>query len=232
MIVLPISMSRISNLQSPEKYMEYLAFFSEKMLENTVGVNFLYSEGLYMNFGENVSEEKNHLAQNALSHKWGILKIKEKKHAQFQVDSAFHFDSWFQMYLAYGAFFSDFTKVKMIFKEDPVFQKYVQMDAEEAGKEYTEQQIHFYLEEHLVGYLLLHRKMHLENMFLLEREEWVLFAYTWDPPRGLIYLCQLDPFGLGSDTNPYKGMYNLLSQKFVDFTNVELETWTGSEKNS
>ncbi len=69
MIVLPISMSRISNLQSPEKYMEYLAFFSEKMLENTVGVNFLYSEGLYMNFGENVSEEKNHLAQNALSHK-------------------------------------------------------------------------------------------------------------------------------------------------------------------
>jgi hypothetical protein len=65
MIVFPISMSRITNAQSPEKCIEYISFLSKKILINKVGANFLYSEGLYMNF----EEEKNHLAQTAVAHK-------------------------------------------------------------------------------------------------------------------------------------------------------------------
>ena len=48
-IVMPISMSRIGNTQSPQACIEALDLFLKKIDVNKVGANFLYSEGLYMN---------------------------------------------------------------------------------------------------------------------------------------------------------------------------------------
>jgi hypothetical protein len=81
---------------------ENVFFDEEKMLANTVWFNFLYSEGLSMNF----EEEKNHLAQTAVAHKGWIMKLIEKNYREFQIDRAFHFDSWFHMYLGHKSFFS------------------------------------------------------------------------------------------------------------------------------
>lgn len=221
MIVFPISMSRIANAQSPEACFSCMELFAEKMLANTVWFNFLYSEGLYMNF----EEEKNHLAQTAVAHKGWIMKLIEKNYREFQIDRAIHFDSWFQMYLGHKSFFSALSEIKRIFREDPLFERYVRLDSEEAGKLYTEEQIDFYLEEHTMAYLLLNRELKLENRFLDGQEEWILFAYPGKPPRAQVYLFQLDPLKIMGDTNPYKGLYDLSEKIFIDYMRVDLRTW-------
>ncbi len=224
-IVLPISMSRIANAQSPQECINALEHFLHKIVVNKVGANFIYSEGLYMNFEKEAYETKNRFAQNAVSHMGGVRKLVAKNFRKFQIDSAFHFDSWFQMYLSHNDFFSTFRAIKDFYESDEDFQKQVARDAQEQGKELTPQQINFYLEEHTFVYLLLNRQLTLQNDFVNGREQWILLAYPGRPPRGQVYLFQKDPLHINSASNPYKGQYDLVEQKFIDYHNVDLDTF-------
>jgi hypothetical protein len=62
-LLFPISMSRIDNSQSPQKYENYLKFFTSKVQTPKVGIHFFYTEGLYMNFEEKAYETKNAFIQ-------------------------------------------------------------------------------------------------------------------------------------------------------------------------
>jgi hypothetical protein len=224
-IVFPISMSRIANAQSPMACIEALDFFLEKIAVNKVGANFFYSEGLYMNFEKEAYETKNRFAQSAVSHMGGVRKLVAKNYRKFQIEAAFHFDSWFQMYLSHNDFFSIFSKVKNFYESDVEFQKYIALDAKDHGKELTPEQISFYLEEHTFEYLLLNRQLKLQNEFVNGREQWILFAYPGKPPLGGIHLYQQDPLGINNDQNPYKGQYDLVEKKFIDFQKVDLSVF-------
>lgn len=224
-IVLPISMSRIANAQSPQECINALDFFLDKISVNKVGANFIYTEGLYMNFEKEAYATKNKFAQNAVSHMGGVRKLVAKNFRKFQIDSAFHFDSWFQMYLSHNDFFSIFKKIKKFYDSDLEFQKYIAKDAKELNKELTEEQINFYLEEHAFAYLLLNRQLKLQNDFVNNHEEWVLMVYPGNPPLGQIYLYQKDPLNINNDSNPYKGQYNLMKKFFIDYNKVDLETF-------
>lgn len=221
-IVLPISMSRIGNAQSPQACIDALNFFLNKIDVNRVGANFLYSEGLYMNLEKDAYETKNNFARTAVSHMHGVRNLVAKNHRKFQIDHAFNFESWFQMYLSHKDFFEAFKEVKKLYETDPEFQKQVEIDAKEQGKELTERQISFYLEEHTFAYLLLNRELTLRNEFVNGRERWVLLAYPGNPPRGQIYLFQKDPLGLNEDSNPYKGQYDLVNRRFIPYLRVDL----------
>lgn len=225
-IVMPISMSRIANSQSPQACMEAIEHLRQKITANRVGAHFIYSEGLYMNLQENVCEKKNHYAQNAVSHMQGIRRIVEKNYMKYQIDNAFSFDSWFQMYLSHKSFFNVLSVVKEFYAKDVEFQKQVALDAKEQGKELTEKQIDFYLEEHTFAYLLYNRQLTLRNDFVNNRQAWVFFCYPGTPPRGAIYLYQQDPCKINGDSNPYKGQYDWTKKKFVDYRNVDLEAYS------
>lgn len=225
LIVFPISMSRISNAQSPQACIDALDFFLDKVSVNKVGANFLYSEGLYMNFEKEAYETKNRFAQSSVSHMGGVRKLIAKNYRKFQIESAFHFDSWFQMYLSHNDFFSVFSKIKSFYESDKEFRRYVTLDAQEQGKELSPEQISFYLEEHTFVYLLLNRQMRLQNDFVGGHETWTLLAYPGRPPRGQIYLFQQDPLKINSDSNPYKGQYDLVERKFIDYGKVELDSF-------
>jgi len=222
-IVFPISMSRSSNAQSAEACIEALRHFLPKIQVNKVGANFIYSEGLYMNFEVDAFDTKNRFASTAVSHMGALRNLFAKHYREFQIDSALSFESWFQMYLSHKDFFNVFSTVKKLYAADPEFQKYVARDAELQGRELTERQVAFYLEEHTFAYLLLNRQLKLRNDFVNDREEWVLDVYPGSPPLGQIYLVQKDPLGLNSDTNPYKGQYDLVSKKFIPYLEVDLE---------
>lgn len=221
-IVLPISMSRIGNAQSPQACIDALDFFLNKIEVNRVGANFIYSEGLYMNLAQDAYETKNNFARTAVSHMNGVRNIVAKNYRKFQIDHAFNFESWFQMYLSHKNFFEVFKKVKGLYDSDPEFQRHVALDAVSQGKELNERQISFYLEEHTFAYLLLNRRLTLRNDFVNGREQWVLLAYPGNPPRGQIYLFHQDPLGLNGDSNPYKGQYDLVQKKFIPYLKVEL----------
>jgi hypothetical protein len=221
-IALPISMSRIGNAQSPQECFDVLSYFQSKITVNQVGANFIYSEGLYMNFETDAYKTKNNFATTMVSHMLGVKNLVSKNYQKFQIDSAFHFESWFQMYLSHKDFFKVLKTVKDLYENDAEFRKQVALDAKEQMKELTERQIAFYLEEHAFGYLLINRKLSLSNDFVNGREQWILFVYPGNPPRGLIYLFQKDPLGINDDSNPYKGQYNWVTKKFIPFSEVDL----------
>lgn len=222
-IVLPISMSRASNAQSAEACIDALRFFLPKIQENKVGANLVYSEGLYMNFEQDAFDTKNRFANTAVSHMGAVKNLFAKNFREFQIESALTFESWFQMYLSHKDFFSAYSTVKKLYATDPDFQKYVARDAEMQGKTLDERQLAFFLEEHTFSYLLLNRQLKLRNDFVNNREAWVLEAYPGNPPLGQIYLFQKDPLGLNSDTNPYKGQYDLVNKRFISYLKVDLE---------
>lgn len=224
-IVFPISMSRISNAQSPQACIDALDFFLSKILTNKVGANFLYSEALYMNFEEKAYETKNKFGQASVSHMGGIRTGVKKNYRKFQIESAFHFDSWFQMYLSHNNFFQAFKKVKEVYASDMLFQKYVAEDAKDQGKELTEKQVNFYLEEHTFFNLLINRQLNLSNEFVNGREQWILLAYPGQPPRAQIYFYQQNLLGVNDDSNPYKGQYDLTEKKFVDYGRMDLDAF-------
>jgi len=216
-IVLPISMSRIGNTQSPQACIDALDHFLPKIDLNRVGANFIYSEGLYMNLEQDAYTTKNDFARTAVSHMRGVRNLVSKNHRKFQIDHAFNFDSWFQMYLSHKDFFEAFRMVRELYDTDSEFKQKITLDAEEQGKELTERQLAFYLEEHTFAYLLMNRKLTLRNEFVNGREQWVLFAYPGNPPQAQMYLVQKDPLGINGDSNPYKGQYDLEEKVFVPY---------------
>ncbi len=227
LLVFPISMSRIGNTQSPQHCFEALEFLAEKIVATQVGANFIYTEGLYMNLEREVFETKNRFAATAASHMGAIRSLVNKHNKRFQIENAFHFDSWFQMYLSNHSFFQAQAVVKELYESDTEFQKMIEQDASQHGKPLTDRQIAFYLEEHTIIYLLIHDQLHLQNEYVNGRQQWLLFLYPGMPPKGQIYLTQQDPLKLmGKSHNPYKGQYDLLSKRFIDYRNVDLATYS------
>ncbi|MDO8536877.1 MAG: hypothetical protein Q7R94_01370 [bacterium] len=224
-IVFPISMTRIANALSPRACIDALDFFINKIQVNQVGAQFIYSEGLYMNFEQDAYETKNKFAQTAVSHMGGVRNLVDKNYRKFQINAAFSFESWFQMYLSHKDFFKAYKAIRDLYNADPEFQKYVAKDSKEQGKELTNRQVSFFLEEHTFVYLLLNKELRLHNDFVNGREQWILFAYPGKPPRGQIYLFQKDPLNLNVASNPYKGQYDLIAKKFIDYQEVDLNNF-------
>lgn len=225
LIVFPISMSRIGNAQSAQACIDAVAFFMEKISVHRVGANFIYSEGLYMHFEKDSHETKNKFANSASSHMGAVRNLVTKNRSRFQIDFAFSFESWFQMYLSHKDFFGVYRTVCKLYESDSEFRKWVAKDAEEQGKKLDERQLSFYLEEHAFEYLLINRELTLHNDFVNGREQWVLNVYPGKPAKAQIYLIQNDPLKLNDDSNPYKGQYDLMEKKFIDYCNVDLETF-------
>lgn len=217
-IICPISMNRISNVQSAENYLEHLRYFATKTSEPRVGIHFLYTEGLYMNMPGPAFEMKKSYAASAVSHANATQKLLKKHHLEFQIQDAFSFDSWFQMYLQHPDFLSACRTVEKFYDQDKTFQDLVREDALENEKEFTDYQKAFFLEEHTFVYLLLKMQFNLRNNFVAGRESWILMAYPGVPPKAQAYLFQKDPLNIGESKNPYKGQYDLVDKKFIDYT--------------
>jgi len=229
LLVFPISMSRIATGQHQKHYIEWLLQLAEKIQSNQVGANFLYSDGLYMNFENNAFETKNRFASTATSHKQGMLRLLDKHRQTFQIRSAFSFQSWFQMYLSHPDFFARLSDIRKLYSEDTLFQRYVALDAQDHERELTVHQIEFYLEEILFYYLASNRQLHFSNEYVQNREQWVLLCYPGSPLRAEIYLHQLDPFGLNSEKNPYKGSYDLSKRVFINHETVDLKQYNPTD---
>lgn len=229
-IVFPISMSRISTSQTAEKCWEYLQHFNpEKIAAPLVGLNFLYTEGLYMNLDTNKSANnmKNSYAEAMLTHKNAFENI-IKKHLtkEIQIPQAFFYMSWFQLYLSVKEFRSKFLALKKFAEEDDKLLSYLQEDADYAKKELTKEQINFFLEEHLVLMLLLKRLVKLPNDYILGREKWILNAYPGKPPKALAYLFQVNPLQLKGENNRYDAtQYDLESKRLYEFGRLDLDSW-------
>ena len=218
LIVFPISMTRIANAQNAEAHIEYLRKFIPKIVEPKRGVHFLYTEGLYMNMPGSAYEMKNSYLNSMVAHANAFKKLLKKNQREMQIHEAFSFDSWFQMHLSHPDVLGSQREIKQFYETNDMFRSLVAEDAAQNKKILDDHQLSFFLEEHTFAYLLLNGQIKLRNDFVKGREEWILLAYPGMPPKAQIYLVQNDPLSIGKYPNPYKGQYDLVSRKFIDYS--------------
>jgi hypothetical protein len=225
MIVMPISMARIATGQTAQKCIDWILDFGiNKVVEPKIGLNFVYADFLYLYSDEKANILKERFMIEIIKHKNAMQNLIQKNKQSLQIQHAFSFQTWNDLYISTRDFDGDLRKVRQVYKDDPEFQKYVAEDVTHYKRGEDDNQINFFLEEYLAAYLLIHKQIHLRNEYTLNREEWLLWMYPGTPPKGLVYLCQKNPFNFTSD-NPYLGQYNLENGKFYDFNRLDLQTW-------
>lgn len=230
-LVFPISISRTHNNsgQAEKECLKYVQHFSPKKIsEPKVGLNMIYGDFLYMHSREPASDLKNKFMNIVLNHKNGFQKLVHKNWQDFQIQQAFSFEVWNQLYLDYrdGDFDADFKKLKKIYEGDKYFQKLVADDTKYFKRELTNEQINFFLEEHLMFYFLSKKRVSLPNEYVQGREKWVLWCYPGPALKAQAYIYQTNPFKLDAPENIYQNCaYDLESKKLIDFMQIDLKTY-------
>ena len=232
-LVFPISMSRISNdSQNSKTYMNYINHFNpDKIIKSNpnskVAAIFIYTDFLYLYSKEPSYKLKDKFMELAQNHKNSFQKILTKdKHI---VQDSFSYLVWSQLYLEFGKFIGYFNKLKEIYKKDKLFQKYVKEDFKNLNNpklKLDKNQINFFLEEHLMVYLISKGQIKLKNEFIRGHEKWVLIAYPGKPLKQHIYLHQKNFFKFDNPKNIYQNSwYDLKEKKLYDFSRVDLDTY-------
>jgi hypothetical protein len=223
LIVFPISMSRISNSQSGDKYLDFLKYFEDKLVKKNNGVAFIYTDNLYYRYHQENEASQYKYLDLMTSHK--NLFMKHVRTKTIYVESAFSFTSWIQLCLESVGYLQSLAKLKKLYDKDKEFQKYVKTDIENLKREVTENNVDFVLEETLMTYLLLKKSVNLKNTLTNDREEWRLLAYPGKPNRSFIYFFQNDIFKLKSRNHFENCVYDLNDKTLYDLTKIDLDSW-------
>lgn len=229
-LVFPISLARVDHAtgQDPKQCLEYVKHFSpDKIVAPKVGLNMIYGDYLYLHSKEEASVLKQKFTNLVLKHKNQFQNLLEKEYDRFQIQHAFSYEVWNQLYLSYrGDFDADFRRFKKLYLQDKVFQKYLADDVVYCKKELSEEQINFFLEEHFMFYLISKGKVSLPNEYVQGREDWILICYPGKPLKAEVYVYQKNHLNLLNTKNIYENCaYDLEVKKLIDFTRIDLETY-------
>ena len=228
LLLFGLSMNKLSNRQDAEHCMEDIRHLAtDKISKPLVGLNFIYSDFLYLYSDRPAPELKHSFMNQVIGHRNGMQNLIEKSHMEFQIQHGFNYMVWNQLYVGTKDFNQLFDKLKKIYKEDEKFQKYLKEDCEVFGKEMEDNQINFFLEEILMMYLLSKNQIKLPNEYIENNQKWILWCYPGRPLKSEIYIHQLNPFGLDWKESPYQSsQYDLEAKQLIDFDRVDLETYT------
>lgn len=226
LLIFGLSMSKIQNRQTALKCIEDLRHLATKIAKPLVGLNFIYSDFLYLYSDKPAPELKNIFMNQVINHRNSLQTLIEKNDVEFQIQHAFNYMVWNQLYVGTNNFNNLFNKIKLIYEKDPLFQKYIAEDCEVFGKEMEDNQINFFLEEILMMYLLTKNQVKLPNEYIENNQKWILWCYPGRPMKSTVYIYQLNPFKLDWAENPYQNAhYDLEAKELVDFNRVDLETY-------
>ena len=228
LLLFGLSMNKLDNRQNAKNCLEDILHLTPvKITKPVVGLNFIYSDFLYLYSDETAPLLKEKFMSQVIQHKNSIQTLIEKSHPTIQIPHAFNYTTWNQLYVGTNDFFQKFLQIQKIYEEDILFQKYVEEDCVLYGREMKDNQIKFFLEESLMFYLLTHNQVKLPNEYIENNQKWVLFCYPGKPLKTTIYLYQLNPFHLEWSDNPYqKCFYDLELKQLIKYENVDLETYS------
>ncbi|MDA3779184.1 MAG: hypothetical protein PF487_02960 [Bacteroidales bacterium] len=222
LLILPISISRISNSQNAKKCLDFVNHFTKKISRGLVGATFLYTDNLYEKYNQLKNVPKNRSVELVLSHKNEFVKLLRQK--TIYAENAFDFVVWMQLLIESDKFGTLLGQVKKFYDKDKLFQKYVKEDIRVSGRRVTKDFIGFILEETLLAYLILNDEVKIPNAYVNGRDKWRILAYPGKVNKSMIYFCQKNIFNY-NPKNPYaNGQYDLSSNKFYDFSKINLET--------
>lgn len=222
-----LSMNKLANRQNAENCFADIRHISPfKVSKPLIGLNFIYSDFLYLYSNKPAPELKNSFMNDIIGHRNGMQKLIEKNNIEFQIQHAFNYMVWNQLYVGTKDFKDLLAKLKKIYDVDANFQKYMEEDCNVFGREMKENQVNFFLEEALMCYLLSHNQVKLPNEYVENNQKWILLCYHGRPIKSIIYLFQLNPFKLDWSDNPYQNAwYDLEEKKLIEFDRVDLENY-------
>lgn len=228
LLLFGLSMIRLDKRQNAKNCLEDIRHFSpSKAIKPLVGLNFIYSDFLYLYSDRPAPELKDSFMNQVINHKNSMQKLIEKNNIEFQIQHAFNFMVWNQLYVGTDDFSHAFRVVKKIYADDEKFQKYVKEDCDFFGREMGENQVNYFLEEHLMIYLLMKGRIKLPNEYIENNQKWILFCYPGRPPKAQVYLSQLNPLNLEWKINPYQNsFYDLEAKKLIEMDKVDLESYS------
>lgn len=228
MLLFWISMSRIKNRQDAKNILKDVRNFSpSKVSKPNIGLNIIYGDFLYLYNNKPAPELKNSFMEQVITHRNAFQKLVEKNHLDFQIQQAFNYMVWNQLYVGCKDFIEKFSKVQQIYKKDALFQKYMKEDCAAFEKEVDGNQINFFLEEALMFYLTSHNQVKLPNEYIDNNQKWVLNCYPGKFIKSIIYLARLNPFKFDWKENPFQNaFYDLEAKQLIKFENVDLETYS------
>jgi hypothetical protein len=228
LLVFGLSMNKLNHGgQTANDCIDYVRNFTpSKVSKPLIGANFIYSDFLYLYSDKPAPLLKNSFMNTIIQHKNSLQKIIEKNNLEFQIQNAFNYLTWSQLYVGSKDFNEKFLEIQKIYSLDKKFQKHITADCKLYAREMHENQINFFLEEITMFYLMLKNQVKLPNDFIENQQEWILFCYPGKPLKSTVYLFQLNPFDLDWPENPYQNsVYDLESKKLYDFDRLDLETW-------
>ncbi|MFZ2522528.1 MAG: hypothetical protein WAX44_03405 [Minisyncoccia bacterium] len=227
LLLFGLSMNKLSNRQNAENCIKDIRHFTpSKVSKPLIGLNFIYSDFLYLYSDKPAPELKHTFMNQVIDHRNSIQNLVEKNFIEFQIQHAFGYMVWNQLYVGTRGFNKLFDQLKKIYNEDNLFQKYLEEDCLVFGREMGENQIKFFLEEALMIYLLNKNQIKLPNEYIENNQKWILFCYPGKPLKSTIYFFRLNPFKLDWSESPYQNsFYDLESKQLIDFTRVDLETY-------
>jgi hypothetical protein len=228
LLLFGLSMNKLQNRQSPDNCLEDIRHFTpSKVTKPLIGTNFIYTDFLYLYSDKPAPELKKSFMNEVINHRNGMQNLIEKNPIELQIQHAFNYLVWNQLYVGTKDFHHLFEKIKQIYQDDDKFQKYIEEDCQTFGKEMKDNQVDFFLEEILMMYLMTKNQVKLPNEFIENQQKWVLFCYPGKPLKSTVYFYQLNPFKLDWKENPYQNShYDLEAKQLVDFTRVDLETYS------
>lgn len=227
LLLFGLSMNKLSNRQNPEHCIKDVRHFhTAKVSKPLIGLNFIYSDFLYLYSDKPAPELKDSFMTQVISHKNGLQKIIEKNSLDFQIQHAFNYMVWNQLYVGTKDFDQLFAALKKIYQKDEAFKKYIKEDCKTYNREMEDNQVNFFLEEILMFYLLTKNQIKLPNDYIEGHQKWILFCYPGRPMKSTAYLYQLNPFGLEWPENPYQNShFDLEAKELIDFERIDLETY-------
>ncbi len=227
LLLFGLSMNKLQNRQSAQKCIDDIFQLSpSKISKPLVGCNFIYSDFLYLYSDRPAPELKHSFMNQVIDHRNGLERLIQKHSIDFQIQHAFNYMVWNQLYVGTKDFNALFENIKRIYKEDQLFQKYTEEDCQLFGREMKENQINFFLEENLMMYLASKNQIRLPNEFIENNQKWVLWCYPGRPLKSCVYLHQLNPFGLDWPENKYQNaQYDLEGKQLIEMDRVDLETY-------
>ena len=227
LLLFGLSMNKLFNRQDPENCIQDIRHFhTAKVSKPVIGLNFIYSDFLYLYSNKPAPELKHSIMNQVIDHKNGLQKILDKNNLDFQIQHAFNYMAWAQLYVGTINFNKLFDSLKKVYKEDMLFQKYLQEDCDTYGREMKDKQVDFFLEEVLMFYLLTKNQVKLPNEYIQGQQKWILFCYPGKPLKSTVYLYQLNPLKLDWAENPYQNAhFDLEAKKLIEFNRVNLETY-------
>lgn len=227
LLLFGLSMNKLFLRQSPENCLNDIRHFhTAKVSKPLIGLNFIYSDFLYLYSDKAAPQLKDSIMTQIISHKNGLQNILEKNNLDFQIQHAFNYMAWAQLYVGSKNFNQLFDTLKNIFSGDHLFQKYIKEDCDAYGKDMGDNQVHFFLEEILMFYLLSKNEVKLPNDYIEGQQKWILFCYPGRPLKSTVYMYQLNPFNLEWKDNPYQNAhFDLEAKQLIEFSRVDLETY-------